>query len=148
MKDIAVNRQAFFNYEILEKFEAGLVLKGAEVKSVREGRVNLRDSFGRVSGNEARLLNMHVSPYEKGGIWNAEPARSRKLLLKRAEIKRIAGKVSQKGLTLVPLRIYFKRNWAKVEIALAKSRKTHDKRERIKNRELDRDIQRAFKGKL
>ena len=129
MKDIAANRQAFHNYEILEKFEAGLVLTGTEIKSAREGRVNLKDSYGLVKAGEVWLLNCHISPYSHGNYANHDPLRTRKLLLRRSEINRLIGRTTERGLTLVPLRMYLKEGRLKCELALAKGRKVHDKRE-------------------
>ncbi|KPK38009.1 MAG: SsrA-binding protein, partial [Omnitrophica WOR_2 bacterium SM23_29] len=129
---IATNREARHNYHILESVEAGIELKGAEVKSLREHRANLKDSFARVEGNEIYLYNMHISPYPQAGRFNPEPKRRRKLLLHKTEIKRLFGQLTQKGLTLVPLMLYFKRGFAKVELALAKGKKLYDKREVIR----------------
>ena len=144
---IATNREARHNYHILESVEAGIELKGAEVKSLREHRANLRDSFARVEGNEIYLYNMHVSPYLQAGRFNPEPKRRRKLLLHKTEIKRLFGQLTQKGLTLVPLRLYFKRGFAKVELALAKGKKLYDKREAIRRRETQRELRRALRRK-
>jgi len=144
---IATNREARHNYHILESVEAGIELKGAEVKSLREHRANLRDSFARVEGNEIYLYNMHVSPYPQAGRFNPEPKRRRKLLLHKTEIKRLFGQLTQKGLTLVPLRLYFKRGFAKVELALAKGKKLYDKREAIRRRETQRELRRALRRK-
>ena len=144
-KAVSINRRAFFNYEILEKYEVGIVLKGTEVKSIRQGQVNLRDSFGRIEGGEVYVLNLHISPYAQGSINNVSPTRTRKLLLHKGEIKRLVGKVSQKGLTLIPIRLYFKENLVKIELALAKAKKVYDKREKIKKRELEREIRRSSK---
>ncbi|BAI81334.1 ssrA RNA (tmRNA)-binding protein [Deferribacter desulfuricans SSM1] len=147
MKVLATNKKAYHDYEILEKYEAGIVLKGTEVKSAKNGRINLRDSFIRISNGEAFLLNCHISPYEQGNIMNHDPTRTRKLLLHKREIERLAGKVQEKGLTLVPLRVYLKNNLVKVEVALAKGKKLHDKREAIKKKDLDREISRTLKNK-
>ena len=146
-KVVATNRKAFHDYSIEEKLEAGIVLKGTEVKSLREGKVNLRDSYASVEHGEAILHNCHISPYSHGNIMNHDPLRPRKLLLHRKEINKLLGKTQQKGLTLVPLRIYFsKRGQAKVEIALAKGKKQYDRREAIKSREAGREVERAMKG--
>jgi SsrA-binding protein len=146
-KPIATNRKAFFEYAIEEKFEAGIVLRGTEVKSMRDGRVNLRDAYASVERGEVILHNCHISPYTHGNIMNHDPLRPRKLLLHRKEIQRLQGKTQQKGLTLVPLRIYFSaRGHAKVELALAKGKKQYDRRETIKDREASRELQRALKG--
>ena len=144
---VATNRKAFHDYSIEEKFEAGVVLKGTEVKSLREGKVNLRDSYALVERGEVFLHHCHISPYGHGNIMNHNPVRTRKLLLHRKEIKKLLGKSQQKGLTLVPLRIYFTaRGHAKVELALAKGKKQYDRREAIKGREAEREVERAMKG--
>ncbi|MCT7951425.1 SsrA-binding protein SmpB [Ancylothrix sp. C2] len=145
-KIISDNRQARFLYEILETYEAGIELKGTEVKSIRAGRVNLRDGYGLVRNGEMWLINSHISPYETASeYFNHEATRTRKLLLHKAEIRKLLGKVEQQGLTLVPLKMYFKSGKVKVEIALGKGKKLHDKREDIKRREDKRDIERAMK---
>lgn len=145
-KVVATNRKAFHDYFIEEKFEAGIVLQGTEVKSLREGRVNLQDSYASVRDNEVFLHNCHVSPYSHGNIMNHDPTRVRKLLLHKTEINRLQGKTQQKGLTLIPLRIYFsQRGHAKVELGLAKGKKLYDRREAIKAREAGREVQRAIK---
>jgi len=134
------NKKAYHDYEILEKLEAGISLKGTEVKSLREGRANLRDAFVRIENEEAYLFNAYIAPYSHGGLFNHEPTRTRKLLLHKREIKRLMGKVQERGLTIVPLRMYFSPGGkVKVEIALARGRKKHDKREVIKRRELERE---------
>ncbi|MHC4713286.1 MAG: SsrA-binding protein SmpB [Planctomycetota bacterium] len=137
------NRKARFNYEIFETVEAGIELKGTEVKSVRAGKVSLADAFARIRDGEMFLFGAEISPYEKAGYARHDPARPRKLLLHSREIARLSGKVSQKGLTLVPLKMYFRRGWAKVEIALARGRQKYDKREAIKRRETQREIKRS-----
>jgi SsrA-binding protein len=145
-KIVASNRKAYHDYSIEEKFEAGMVLKGTEVKSIREGRVNLRDSYATVDHNEVILHHCHISPYSHGNIMNHDPLRPRKLLLHRKEINKLLGKTQQKGLTLVPLRIYFTpRGHAKVELALARGKKEYDRRDAIKEREAEREMQRAKK---
>lgn len=145
-KVVATNRKAYHDYFIEEKFEAGIVLKGTEVKSLREGRVNLQDSYASVHQNEIFLHQCHISPYSHGNIMNHDPTRARKLLLHRKEINKLIGRTQQKGLTLVPLRIYFsKRGHAKVEIGLAKGKKQYDRRESIKAREAGREVERAIK---
>jgi SsrA-binding protein len=144
---VATNRKAFHDYAIEEKMEAGLVLRGTEVKSLREGKVNLRDSYASVNHEEVILHNCHITPYSHGNIMNHDPLRPRKLLLHRKEISKLLGKTQQKGLTLVPLRIYFNpRGKAKIEIALAKGKKQYDRRETIKSREAGREVERAMKG--
>jgi len=137
-KIIATNRKATYDYFILEKYEAGIVLKGTEVKSIRQGKVNLRDSFARIIKGEIFLMNMHISPYTHGNVFNHDPLRDRKLLMHKKEIARLAGKVVQKGLALVPLSLYFKDGRVKVELALVKGKKLYDKREDIKKRDLQR----------
>ena len=142
--DVAVNRQAFHNYEILEKFEAGIVLTGTEIKSARDGRVNLKDAYGLVRAGEVWLLNCHISPYSHGNYSNHEPLRTRKLLLNRSEIRRLIGRTTEKGLTLVPLRVYLKNGKLKCELALAKGRKLHDKREVEKKKTIDKETRQAL----
>jgi SsrA-binding protein len=143
-KEVAVNRQAFHNYDIIEKFEAGLVLTGTEIKSARDGRVNLKDAYGLVKSGEIWLLNCHISPYSHGNYSNHEPLRTRKLLLKRSEINRLIGRTTERGLTLVPLRMYFKEGRLKCEIALAKGRKVHDKREVSRKKTIDKETRQAL----
>ena len=144
MKEIAVNRQAFHNYEILEKFEAGLVLTGTEIKSARDGRVNLKDFYGLVKAGEVWLLNCHISPYSHGNYANHDPLRTRKMLLKRSEINRLIGRTTERGLTLVPLRMYLKEGRLKCELALAKGRKMHDKREVSRQKTIDKEAKQAL----
>jgi len=144
VKEIAVNRQAFHNYEIIEKFEVGLVLTGTEIKSAREGRVNLKDAYGIVKTGEVWLLNCHISPYSHGNYANHEPLRTRKLLLKRAEINRLIGRTTERGLTLVPLRMYLKDGLLKCELALAKGRKVHDKREVSRRKTIEKETKQAL----
>jgi SsrA-binding protein len=143
--DIAVNRQAFHNYDIIEKFEAGMVLTGTEIKSARDGRVNLKDAYGLVKAGEVWLLNCHISPYSHGNYANHEPLRTRKLLLKRSEINRLIGRTTEKGLTLVPLRLYLKAGRLKCELALAKGRKVHDKREVSRQKTIDKETRQVLK---
>ena len=145
-KVVATNRKAFHDYFIEERYEAGMMLHGTEVKSLREGRVNLQDSYASVRGSEVFLHQCHISPYSHGNIMNHDPTRVRKLLLHKAEIHKLLGKTQQKGLTLVPLRIYFtKRGYAKVALGLAKGKKLYDRRETIKSREAGREVERAIK---
>jgi SsrA-binding protein len=144
-KLIADNRKAFFDYHILETFEAGMVLVGTEVKAIREGRVNLRDSFGRVETGEVWVYNVHISPYTHRGYANHEPTRRRKLLLHHQEIRKLVGKTVERGMTLVPTRMYLKNGRVKLTIGLAKGKKTHDKRETIRRREADRETRAAIK---
>lgn len=146
IKIIADNRQARFLYEILERYEAGIELKGTEVKSIRAGKINLKDGYGLIRNGEAWLLNVHISPYEASGqYFNHEAKRSRKLLLHHREISKLLGKLGQQGLTLVPLKIYFKNSLVKLELGLAKGKKIHDKRETLKKRQDQREISRAMK---
>jgi SsrA-binding protein len=145
-KVVATNRKAYHDYFIEEKFEAGMVLKGTEVKSLRDRRVNLQDSYASVKEGEVFLHHCHISPYSHGNLMNHDPIRTRKLLLHRKEINKLLGKTQQKGLTLVPLRIYFSaRGRAKVELGLAKGKKQHDRRASIKAREAGREVERAMK---
>jgi len=147
-KAVVTNRKAYHDYFIDEKFEAGIMLQGTEVKSLREGRVNLQDSYASVKGDEVFLHHCHISPYSHGNIMNHEPLRTRKLLLHRKEIDKLLGKTKQQGLTLIPLRIYFsKRGIAKVELGLAKGKKQHDRRESIRTREASREVERVMKEK-
>jgi SsrA-binding protein len=144
---IAENRKAFHDFHLLETFEAGLVLLGTEVKAIREGRVNLRDSFARVEGGEVYLYNVNISPYSHRGYAEHEPLRRRKLLLHRAEIRKLIGKTVVKGMTLVPVRLYFKGGRVKVAVSLAKGKKEFDKRETLKQREVDRETRAAIKSR-
>jgi len=146
MKTIAVNRKARFNYTILETYEAGLVLTGSEVKSIKIGAVNINDGFCLNKKGELYLVNVHISPYKLGGYSNHDPTRDRKLLLHKREIKKIIGKITEKSITLIPLKIYINdKNKIKVEIALAKGKKEYDKREDIKRREVNIQISRYKK---
>ncbi len=147
MKPLAVNRKARFEYELLEKFVAGIALTGSEVKSLRNGRVSLQDGYVAFEGDEAYLVGVHIAAYDNAGYANHDPLRRRKLLLHKREIKRLAGKVNEKGLTLVPLAIGSEGNWIKVELALGRGKKLHDKREAIKRRTLDREAEAALKGR-
>jgi SsrA-binding protein len=144
---IAENRKAFHDYHLLETFEAGVVLLGTEVKAIREGRVNLRDSFARVEDGEVFLYNVNISPYSHRGYADHEPLRRRKLLLHREEIRKLIGKTVEKGMTLVPVRLYFKDGRVKVAVSLAKGKKDFDKRETIKRREADRETRAAIKSR-
>jgi SsrA-binding protein len=146
---VADNRKARHDYFIDESYEAGLALKGSEIKSIRAGRINLRGGYARVQGGEVWLYDVHISPYEQSGTYfNHEPTRPRKLLLQRREISRIAGQVERQGFTLVPLRVYFKGRRAKLELGLARGTKMYDKREDIAKREAQRDIQRVMKSRV
>lgn len=146
-KNIAENRKAFHDYHILDTWEAGMVLLGTEVKSIREGRVNLRDSFARVEKGEVWLYNVNISSYSHRGYADHEPLRQRKLLMHRDEIRKLIGKTTEKGMTLVPLRMYFKNGRVKVQIGLAKGKKDYDKRETIKRRETERETRAAVKSR-
>lgn len=147
MRIVCQNKKAYHDYSIEETLEAGIQLQGTEVKSLREGKANLKDSYVLLKNSEAFLLNCHISPYSHGNIMNHEPLRTRKLLLHRKEIERIRGKAQQKGYALIPLKIYFKDSFAKVEIGLAKGKRLYEKRETIKEREAKRTIERVMKGR-
>jgi SsrA-binding protein len=147
IESIARNKRARYDYHLLETFEAGLVLQGTEVKSLREGKANISDAYGIVKDGEAFLLNLHISPYERGGYSNHEPARTRKLLLHRKEIRRLIGAVERQGLTLIPLELYFKNGVAKVALALGKGKKLHDKRDTERTRDAEREIARAVRSR-
>ena len=144
-KEVATNRRAFHDYFVDEKYEAGVQLLGTEVKSLRGGRANLRDGYVRIAGNEAWLENVHISPYAQGNLQTHEPMRPRKLLLHRQEINTLIGKVRQKGYTLIPLRIYFVRNKAKVEVGLARGKRQFDKREALAEADAKREMARAIR---
>jgi SsrA-binding protein len=146
MKVVAVNKKAYFNYEILETIEAGIALLGSEVKSIREGRVVLKDSFADVKGSEILLYQLHISPYEAANIFNHEPLRTRKLLLHRREIRRLTGKIKEKGLTLIPTKILFNdKGLIKIELGLAKGKKLYEKKDAIKDRDRAREARSALK---
>lgn len=144
-KIIATNRKARHEYEILSTMEAGVVLVGTEVKALRAGKANLKDSYAKIIRGELFLVNMHISPYSPGSYNNHDPLRERKLLLHRREIRKLIGKVEQTGLTLIPLKLYFKNGIAKVQLALTKGKKMHDKRQSIAKRESDREMRRQLK---
>lgn len=144
-RNIATNRKAYAEYDILEKYEAGMVLTGSEVKSVRDGRINLKDSYAQIKGEEILIVNSHISPYTHANQFNHEPTRPRKLLLHKKEIQRLMGKVKEKGLTLVPLRVYFKGKHIKMELALAKGKKIWGKREEKRRKAVDKEVRRAIK---
>ena len=146
-QNICVNRQARHNYFIDETYEAGLVLVGSEVKSLRDGKANLADSYARIQKGEAFLINTHVSPYPGANQFNHDPTRTRKLLLHRREIERLTGKTKEKGLTLIPLRLYFKDGKAKVELGLARGKKLYDKRETLKRKMAQREVERSLKSR-
>jgi SsrA-binding protein len=144
-KNITVNRKARHEYNILQTYEAGIVLQGTEVKALRQGKANLVDSYANLKDGEVWLYGAHISVYEQGNINNHEPTRTRKLLLNKSEIKKLIGKVKEKGLTLIPLRLYFRNGKVKVELALAKGKKVYDKRESIAKRDMQRDEERKVK---
>ncbi len=143
IRTAASNRRAFFNYEILDKYEAGIVLTGTEIKSVRAGKADLSDGYARVRNGEMWLHNAYIAPYDPASQFNHDPRRQRKLLMHRDEIEKLAGEVAEKGLTLVALRIYIKRHVAKVELGLARGKRRYDKRQAIINRDMDREARRA-----
>ena len=145
IKTVATNRKALRDYEVLDRFEAGIVLTGTEIKSLRAGRANLMDSYATMRGGEVWMINAHISPYAHGNRENHEPRRERKLLLHRQEINRLVGKVQEKGWTMVPLRIYLKGSRAKVELALVRGKRQYDKRKAIAKRDFEREVQRAVK---
>lgn len=144
---VTTNRKAYHDYHIQETFEAGMSLLGTEVKALREGKANLKDSYAIIKGNEVYLLNCHISPYSHGNIGNHDPLRTRKLLLHREEIMKLWGKTTQQGLTLIPLKIYFKNGRAKVQLGIAKGKKQYEKRESIKEKEARREVDRYLKEK-
>ncbi|WDL98510.1 SsrA-binding protein SmpB [Alicyclobacillus sp. ALC3] len=146
-KLLAQNRKAYHDFFIEETYEAGIVLLGTEIKSIRRGQVNLRDAYARVENGEIVVYNMHVSPYEQGNRFNHEPLRPRKLLLHKSEITKLIGAVREQGSTLVPTKLYLKNGFCKVEIGLAKGKKLHDKREAVKKKEAAREIERAFRDR-
>jgi SsrA-binding protein len=145
---IAENRKAFYDYHILETFEAGIALLGTEVKGIREGQANLRDSFARLEKGEVWLFNVHINPYSHRGYVDHDPKRKRRLLLHKHEIRKLIGKTVEKGLTLVPTKMYFKNGKVKVAIALAKGKQDHDKRETMRRREADRETRAAVKERV
>lgn len=145
---VAENRKALHDYHILETFEAGVVLLGTEVKAIREGNVNLRDSFARLEEGEVWIYNVHINPYSHRGYADHEPTRKRKLLLRRQEIRKLIGRTVEKGMTLVPTRMYFKNGHVKIGLGLAKGKQAHDKRETVKKREADRETRAAVKERI
>ncbi len=140
-----LNRKARYNYQIFDTIEAGIVLTGTEIKSIRSGKANIKDSYATIKKGEVFLINMHISPYEKGNIFNHDETRTRKLLLHKKEIKKIENKITLEGYTLVPLKIYFKYGNAKIELGIAKGKKNYDKRETIKQKDIERDIKARLK---
>ena len=147
-KVAAENRKARFDYNIIDVYKAGLVLTGNEVKSIRLGQINLKDSFGRVERGEVWIFGMHISPYAAADQRKIDPLRRRKVLLQKRELLKLIGKVAEKGLTLIPLKVYFEGNWAKMDLALAKSKKKYEKREAHRRKADQREIETAFKGKI
>ncbi len=145
-KIVATNRKARHEYHILDTWEAGLVLKGPEVKSLRQGKVSFQDSFARIEGGEVWLYSLHISPYEQANRENVDPTRTRKLLLRNSEIRKLIGSVEEKGLTLVPLDIHFRRGYAKLTLALARGKNLHDKREKLKQQTQRREAERAIRA--
>jgi SsrA-binding protein len=141
------NRKAFHDYFILESVEAGIALAGCEVKSIRNGKANLQDGFARVEGGEVFLYGVHISPYAEGNRYNPDPMRVRKLLLNRSEIGKLSSRITEKGLTLVPVRLYFKSGKVKIQLAVAKGKNTADKRDKLREKEAHRDIERALKNR-
>jgi SsrA-binding protein len=148
IKVVATNKSAYHNYNIIETYEAGLVLQGSEVKSIREGQVNLKDSFVRIDNGEAFVYNMYIAPYKPANKLQHDPYRKRKLLLHKREILKLMGKVQEKGYTIVPTKLYFKNGKAKLEIALAKGKAKYEKRQAIKERDLKRELSKKYKGKI
>ena len=146
-KVVADNRKARFDYSILETYKAGLVLTGNEVKSLRSGKVQLADSFARAEGGEIWIYNMHISPYSTADQTKIDPIRRRKVLLEKREMVKLAAKAAEKGLTVVPLKVYFEGNWAKVELGLAKAKKKYEKRDKLRRKTVEREIEKAFRGK-
>ena len=144
-KIISNNKKAFHDYAIIEKFDAGMVLSGTEIKSIRKGAINLKDSFAKIENNEVYLYKCHISPYEQGNRFNVDSERVRKLLLNKSEILKMAGKIKKEGYAIIPLEVYLENGWAKIEIALTKGKKLYDKREDLAKKSQDRDIQRAIK---
>jgi SsrA-binding protein len=146
-KVVSQNKKAYHDYFIEETYEAGIVLQGTEIKSIRAGKCNLKDSYARIQNGEAWLYSMHVSPYEQGNRYNHDPLRPRKLLLHNKEIAKLYGEAKEAGMALVPLKVYFKNGFAKVLLGLAKGKKNYDKRETLKKKEANREIERAFRDR-
>lgn len=141
-----LNRKARFNYDVIDTIECGIVLKGTEIKSIRAGKANIKDSYGIIKNNEAYILNMHISPYENGGVFNHEETRTRKLLLHKNEILKLKNKLELEGFTLIPLKVYFVNGKAKIELGLCKGKKLYDKREDVKKRDIEREIAKKYKA--
>jgi SsrA-binding protein len=146
--EILKNKKARFEYEIVDTFEAGIVLKGTEVKSIRQKKVNIQESYAKIKNGEAFIIGMNISLYKMGNFFNHDPLRDRKLLLHKQEIKRLTGKLNEKGFTLIPLRMYFKNGRVKIELGLARGKNIHDKRRTIQDRDMKRDMQREIKKYL
>ncbi|MDD4362628.1 MAG: SsrA-binding protein SmpB [Atribacterota bacterium] len=147
LKTVSVNRKARHDYHILETYEAGIVLKGTEVKSIRNHQLSIKESYAQFKGDELFVINMHVSPYEFGNRFNLEPKRDRKLLLQNKQLKKLKGQTSSKGFTLIPLKVYFKNGYAKVELGLAKGKKLFDKRDDLTKKAIQREVERELKNK-
>ncbi|MBM7687853.1 SsrA-binding protein [Enterococcus ureilyticus] len=147
-KLIAQNRKARHDYTVVDTMEAGIVLQGTEIKSIRNGRINLKDGFARIRNGEAYLLNVHISPYEQGNIFNHDPLRTRKLLLHKKQIAKLIAETKNTGITIIPLKVYIRNGYAKVLIGLAKGKKQYDKREDLKRKEINREISRTLKNNL
>lgn len=141
-----LNRKARFNYDVVDTIECGIVLKGTEIKSIRAGKANIKDSYGIIKNNEAYILNMHISPYENGGVFNHEETRTRKLLLHKNEILKLKNKLELEGFTLIPLKVYFVNGKAKIDLGLCKGKKLYDKRENVKKRDIEREIAKKYKN--
>ncbi|GGA44754.1 SsrA-binding protein [Kroppenstedtia guangzhouensis] len=148
VKVVARNRKAHHEYHVEDTYEAGIVLTGTEIKSIRQGRVNLKDSYALINDGEVYLVNMHISPFEQGNRFNHDPTRTRKLLLHKGEINKLIGLTKQKGFTLVPLDLHLRNGYAKIQLALAKGKKLHDKREAVAKRDADREIRRQLKQRV
>lgn len=146
-KLIAQNKKARHDYSVIDTMEAGIVLQGTEIKSIRNGRINLKDGFARIRNGEAYLYNVHISPYDQGNLFNHDPTRTRKLLLHKKQIAKLTAETKTTGITLVPLKVYIKNGFAKVLIGIAKGKKTYDKREDLKRKEVDRQIDRTLKNR-
>ena len=140
-----LNRKSMFNYEIIDTIECGIVLKGTEIKSIRDGKANIKDSYGIIRNNEVYILNMHISPYENGGVFNHQETRTRKLLLHKKEILKLKNKLELEGFTLIPLKLYFVNGKAKIELGLCKGKKLYDKREDSKKRDVERELAKKYK---
>ncbi|EKE04333.1 MAG: SsrA-binding protein [uncultured bacterium] len=146
-KIITTNKKAYHDYHILETYQAGMVLTGTEIKSIRAGRINLKDSFAKIENRELWLYKAHISPYDMGNRYNHEPERKRKLLLTKAEIRKLIGKTKESGNALIPLKLYFSNGWAKIEVGIGKGKKLYDKRETLAKKDQKREVERALKDK-